>query len=285
MATLPPSPFIAPSGQEAAPSNTKSKRARSVQFSASDPPMSRSPTSQSIRKQEEQLDTQNPDNPADEITPIVGRELGGGRRNYATASEVAEDALVVRKRSGSPGPRTLADARSRQIGEGDAEGKESGSWWREIIDKYGSVELDNKGSVARDHLALGKTSQTSLRSNRLTLGRAHISGLAPHILGFCVHWDSYYPAIQAQHDHIRKGWPASWKIFGHIPPQAGWKAPRRYISWNRNSDIVGWGETVLREPGKIRHYTNCLPYYRQSGEPSEPTENHDTNWGSLNKKS
>jgi hypothetical protein len=107
----------------------------------------------------------------DESMPIIRHAQGGAKDYNSISPSISARTSGVENGSSTRPGAAGRTGEAQQVGRdqieeaerhaAEQERKES-SRWRKFLDKYGSVELDNKGSVARDHLALGKSKSYNL---------------------------------------------------------------------------------------------------------------------------
>ncbi|ORY01833.1 hypothetical protein BCR34DRAFT_452272, partial [Clohesyomyces aquaticus] len=108
---------------------------------------------------------------ADESAPIIRHPQGEARDYKAISPSIAARSTATEGPSGNAegeaGVRVRERAqrdREAQRAAAETERSEKGRW-KSFVEKYGSVELENKGSVARDHLALERTFLAWLRTS------------------------------------------------------------------------------------------------------------------------
>jgi uncharacterized membrane protein YidH (DUF202 family) len=106
---------------------------------------------------------------ADEHAPIIQRSRDAVRDYMSISPGVGArkgSAIEGNRNAGGGTESARSQERERRAQESAAQAERSDhSWWRGVVEKYGAVELENKGSVARDHLALERTFLAWLRTS------------------------------------------------------------------------------------------------------------------------
>lgn len=130
---------------------------------------------------------QSHDEDVDERTGIMSHSSS---QNYQAVNASSHDGTVRRRTTAQGSADTNEQRRAEQKTQ----------WWKGTFDKFRSIELENKGSVARDHLALGMVYAVYVLNDWLTCCRTNFSGLATYVFGLCIDWYCGHTAISIEQD-------------------------------------------------------------------------------------
>lgn len=187
---------------------------------------------------------------ADEETSIMRKS----RRQNINYQGTAKTQVESQKPSVKSKPSTTITTRTGRVYDPNENGRtretdvdEHESWWASVLSNYGSIELENKGSVARDHLALGLPSFLSLVvrrvkscANMFLNHRAYLSSLAPNLPRLRINWHSYNATLPSQYCLCCRRWQRS------LPKsQTNGQAYRRNLPRHKHCDTGCWLSQVF----------------------------------------